>query len=56
MWRCVICQKASNMKANMVRHTLIHTGEKPFPCRLCHLSFSVSSNRTRHEKTCRARL
>ena len=51
----MVCGKASNMKTNMVRHSLVHTGEKPYPCRLCTAAFSVSSNRARHERICRLR-
>jgi len=53
MWRCKICNKRSNIKCNLLRHVLIHTGDKPFSCRFCFAAFSVSSNRLRHEKNCK---
>jgi len=53
MWRCRLCNKVAPYKSNMFRHTLTHTGEKPFPCRFCYSAFSVSSNRSRHEKKCK---
>ena len=53
MWRCKVCNKLGTYKSNMLRHTMTHTGERPHPCRFCSQSFSISSNRHRHEKKCK---
>ena len=53
MWRCKVCNKLGTYKSNMLRHTMTHTGERPHPCKFCQQSFSISSNRHRHEKKCK---
>lgn len=55
-WQCIGCQKISQHKGNLIRHSLVHTGIKPYPCSYCGQGFNVSSNRARHEKKCKMNL
>ncbi|EJW75649.1 zinc finger protein [Wuchereria bancrofti] len=46
--RCDICQKEV---ANMKKHMMAHTGEKPYSCRICKKNFTDSSNMKTHVMT-----
>jgi uncharacterized Zn-finger protein len=52
---CPTCQKTFDRPSTLRLHLNSHTGNKPFCCAHtgCQAAFSVSSNRNRHEKTCR---
>lgn len=53
VYTCDVCGKKSGCSSNMIRHKRLHTGERPFSCRLCTMDFVNSSNRNKHEKICR---
>ncbi|XP_052764927.1 zinc finger and SCAN domain-containing protein 5B-like isoform X1 [Mya arenaria] len=47
---CCYCSKVFSSIGNLKRHTLTHTGEKPFQCEMCHRRFSQKSSMKTHVK------
>jgi len=53
-FRCKICGKCSKFKGNLVRHMLVHTGQRNFSCRYgCGACYKNSWNMKKHEEKCR---
>ena len=48
---CTICSRKFDSRYKLQRHTLTHTGERPFRCSYCNCSFSQNGNLNRHIKT-----
>ncbi|XP_068210950.1 zinc finger and BTB domain-containing protein 7C-like isoform X8 [Palaemon carinicauda] len=44
MYGCAFCSFSTPNKGNMVRHTMVHTGEKPYKCLYCQSTFSQKEN------------
>lgn len=49
-YKCDNCEYVTCKKKNYVRHTRIHTGEKPFQCEFCMKKFTRKSHFNAHMK------
>ncbi|XP_038673251.1 zinc finger and BTB domain-containing protein 24-like isoform X1 [Scyliorhinus canicula] len=49
-FRCDVCNKGFVNSTKLLRHQMIHTGEKPFRCDVCEKSFSQASNLRQHRR------
>lgn len=53
---CHFCNKVFPFKSILRNHLRIHTGEKPFACRVCGRTFNHCSNYYKHERSCALKL
>lgn len=51
MNQCKYCPKSFKRNTDLQRHELIHTGERPFTCSKCFLSFRTKQTLETHQKT-----
>ncbi|XP_067000141.2 zinc finger protein 792 [Anabrus simplex] len=48
---CGSCSKSFKARSDLTRHLLIHTGERPYQCRVCGLMFLHECIKKKHEVT-----
>ncbi|XP_035208138.1 transcriptional repressor CTCF-like [Stegodyphus dumicola] len=48
LYQCSLCSYSSNYKANLRKHLLCHTGQKPYKCLMCGRTFTRRTNLKRH--------
>jgi hypothetical protein len=46
--QCDICFKSFSRKYDLIRHRRIHTGDKPYVCKVCGKGFTRSDHRDLH--------
>ena len=52
MWPCEqVCQNVFSRKKSLVRHMLIHTGERSWKCKECDAAFRQIAHLKQHEMT-----
>ncbi|XP_072329471.1 uncharacterized protein [Scyliorhinus torazame] len=49
-FKCDVCEKRFVNSTMLLRHQVIHTGEKPFRCDVCEKAFSQSSHLQSHQR------
>ncbi|KAG8296818.1 hypothetical protein J6590_048892 [Homalodisca vitripennis] len=49
-YSCNVCEKTFNKQSTLVRHTRVHTGEKPFQCKVCDKCFTQKNSLDTHMK------
>lgn len=48
-YKCQYCKKSFLLKQRWLRHTRVHTKERPYKCDQCDLSFTMTSSLNRHK-------
>ncbi|XP_055308316.1 gastrula zinc finger protein XlCGF52.1-like [Sitodiplosis mosellana] len=49
--KCSLCDYDTNFSADLKKHMLKHTGERPFPCSVCQKRFTQKQHLQSHMKT-----
>ena len=48
VWQCRLCGKMNPRKYDLQKHVRIHTGERPFACKVCQRTFNDKSAIIKH--------
>jgi uncharacterized Zn-finger protein len=51
-YQCTYCSKKFGWPTDLKRHTLIHTGERPFRCQSCDSTFTRNFLLKKHQRKC----
>lgn len=47
---CKVCNKLFGSRQTLLRHSMVHTGKKPYGCTMCSARFRCTSHLKRHER------
>ena len=47
-YKCEVCNNEFTHKCYLIRHTRVHTGEKPYKCNQCNKKFAQRNTLTNH--------
>lgn len=50
-YKCDKCTASFVSKSSLIIHQRVHTGERPFKCLICGMSFNVLCNYKRHQRS-----
>ena len=52
---CFFCAKDSRSRSSLIRHRIVQTGERHYPCMLCGNCFTTDDNPNIHQVVCKGK-